>query len=341
MGTHWMKAWGLRALGRENLKLDTLPRPDPGPNELLVRVGAVSLNYRDKLVVDGKLLPEPPTLPFIPVSDFCGTVVAVGPAVSAFHAGDRVVGNFWTEWIDGVLRPDMLGTSLGGPLPGALAEFVTIPADAAVAVPESISDAEAATLPIAALTAWAALTEAGDTEPGQTVLVQGTGGVALAGLQIASAMGALVIVTSRHAEKRDRALALGAWAVVDTGNGADWSDQVLAATAGAGVDHVLELAGGDNVTASVNALAPAGRISLIGFMAGSDLRLDALPIMLRRARLQGVSVGHRRALERLVRFMEAKRLHPVIDAVYAFDRVHDAFAHLDRGPFGKVVIETG
>ena len=337
-----MKRWQLPALGLANLELAEVPVPTPGSRELLIRVSAVSLNYRDKLVVEGELLPDRPTMPFTPVSDMTGEVVAAGDNVSRFKIGDRVLGNFWTQWIEGKPPAAMIrhGLSLGGPLPGMLAEYVVLHEDVVVAAPSSLTDQEASTLPIAALTAWFALVETGHLQAGQTVLVQGTGGVALFGLQIASALGARVIVTSRSAEKLARVRALGAWGLIDTGATPDWSGAALDLTEGRGVDHVLELIGGDNVKQSAAALASGGRIAQIGFLQGGDITLSAVPMMLKRAIIQGISVGHRRALEEMIEAIDRYGIKPVIDRTYGFEEAPAAFAHLDRGPFGKVVIRV-
>lgn len=336
-----MKRWQLPAFGLTNLELVEATVPAPGSHELLVRVSAASLNYRDKLVVDGKLLPDRPAMPFTPVSDMAGEVVATGDGVTRFKTGDRVLGNFWTQWIDGEPPAEMTrhGLSLGGPLPGMLADYVVLHEDMAVAAPVSLTDEEASTLPVAALTAWFALVETGKLEAGETVLVQGTGGVALFGLQIARAVGARTIVTSRSKEKLERAKALGAWGVIDTGATSDWSGVALDLTDGRGVDHVLELIGGDNIGQSAAALASGGRIAQIGFMKGPEIVLSAVPMMLKRAVIQGITVGHRRAFEDLVRFIDAHGLKPVIDRTYGFEDVPAAFAHLERGPFGKIVID--
>ncbi|MCZ4072073.1 zinc-dependent alcohol dehydrogenase family protein [Agrobacterium sp. LMR679] len=335
-----MKRWQLPSFGLKNLELAEAPVPAPGRNGLLVRVKSASLNYRDKLVVEGKLLLDRPSMPFIPVSDMAGEVVGVGGDVSRFKVGDRVLGNFWTRWIDGEPPQEMTrhGLSLGGPLPGVLAEYVTIHEEIAVAAPASLTDEEASTLPVAALTAWFALIETGRLKAGETVLVQGTGGVALFGLQIARAFGARVIVTSRSADKLERAKALGATSVIDTSTTPDWSAIALNLTDGRGVDHVLELIGGDNLRQSAAALASGGRIAQIGFLKGSEIVLSAVPMMLKRAVIQGITVGHRRAFEDLVLAIDEHGIKPVIDEVYTFENARAAFDHLERGPFGKIVV---
>lgn len=339
--TTMMKRWQLPSFGLSNLELVHVPIPAPGNREVLVRVAAVSLNYRDKLVVEGKLLPDAPAMPFTPLSDMSGEIVATGNNVSRFRIGDRVVGNFWTQWIDGEPPREMArhGLSLGGPLPGVLAEYVILHEDVAVSVPASLTQEEASTLPIAGLTAWFALVETGKLKAGDTVLIQGTGGVALFGLKIAQAFGAHVIVTSRSAEKLERVKALGASVVIDTTRTPDWSDAVLAATDERGVDHVLELIGGDNLRQSAAALASGGRIAQIGFMKGSEIILSAVPMMLKRAVIQGITVGHRRALEDLNRAIDEHGIQPIIEKTYSFEDVRAAFDHLERGPFGKIVVK--
>lgn len=335
-----MKQWQLPAFGLANLELVEVPVPEPASRELLIRVAAISLNYRDKLVVEGELLPEMPALPFVPVSDMVGEVVAVGAGVTRFGPGDRVCGNFWAHWIDGEPPAEMArhGRSLGGPLPGMLAQYVVLHEDVVVSAPTSLTDEEAATLPVAALTAWFALVEMGGLRAGQTVLVQGTGGVALFGLKIAQALGARVIVASRSAAKLARARALGAWGLIDIHETPAWCLVALDLTGGRGVDHVLELIGGDNIRESAAALGSGGRIAQIGFMGGADITLSAVPMMLKRATIQGISVGHRRAFEDMNRAIDHHKLKPVIDRTYDFDDAPAAFRHLEAGPFGKIVI---
>lgn len=335
-----MRRWQLPSFGLENLEMAEAPIPSPGAREMLIRVTAVSLNYRDKLVVEGELLPDMPVMPFVPLSDMVGEVAAVGSDVSRFKAGDRVLGNFWTQWIDGAPPPEMArhGRSLGGPLPGVLAEYLVLHEDVAVLAPASLTDEEASTLPIAALTAWFALVETGPIKADDIVLIQGTGGVALFGLQIARALGARTIITSRSAAKLERAKALGASARIDISTTPDWSQAARDLTDGRGVDHVLEIIGGDNLIRSADALAAGGRIALIGFLDGQRISLPAIPMMLKRATIQGISVGHRHAFENMNRAIDEHGIRPVIDAVYSFEDARAAFGHLERGPFGKVVI---
>lgn len=335
-----MKRWQLSSFGLSNLECVEVPVPVPGRREVLVRVAAASLNYRDRLVIEGQLLPELPAMPFVPVSDMAGEVIAVGADVSRHKAGDRVMANFWTEWLDGEPPSQMIrhGLSMGGPLPGVLAEYVVLHEDIAVGAPASLTDVEAATLPVAGLTAWFALVEAGGLKAGETVLVHGTGGVALFGLQFANAVGAKVIVTSRSNDKLERAKALGAAGVINTSVTPEWSAAALELTGGRGMDHVLELIGGDNLRQSAAALASGGRIAQIGFLNDLEIRLSAIPMMLKRAIIQGVSVGHRRALDDMNRAIDMWSIKPVIDQTYGFEEAPAAFARLEEGPFGKIVI---
>lgn len=331
-----MKQWQLSSFGQGNLEMTDAPTPTPGPGELLVKVTAVSLNYRDKLVIEGMLAQHSPALPFVPLSDMAGEVVALGSDVSRFRVGDRVLGNFWTQWIDG--DPPSHMPSLGGPLPGFLSEYATLHEEAAVRSPATLTDDEASTLPIAALSAWFALIETGRLGRDDTVLVQGTGGVALFGLQIARAFGARVIVTSRSAEKLERIRRLGDFDAIDTSAMPAWSPLAREMTDGRGLDHVLELIGGPNLAESVTALANGGRISQIGFMGGTDMALPAIPFSGKRGIIQGINVGHRRAFEDMNRAIDEHGIKPVIDAIYAFGDVPAAFEHLERGPLGKIVI---
>ncbi|MCS5990686.1 NAD(P)-dependent alcohol dehydrogenase [Klebsiella variicola subsp. variicola] len=215
-----------------------------------------------------------------------------------------------------------------------LAEYVILHEDVAVASPDSLSDEEVSTLPVAALTAWFALMETGNLRKGQRVLVQGTGGVALA-------LGAEVTVLSRSEEKLQRAKALGATGLINTSLTPEWSLQATELSGGHGFDHILELIGGDKLRQSANALAPGGWITQIGFLKGNEMVLPAVSLMLKRAFIQGITVGHRRALEDLCQTVDRHQIKPMIDKIYDFFDVRAAFTHLERGPFGKIVIRIG
>ena len=340
--TKTMKRWTLDTISvGAPLNLTETAVPTPARGEVLVRVKAVSLNYRDKLVREtGMGLPI--QFPFVPASDMAGVVEAVGEDVTRFSVGDPVISTFHPGWIDG--KPPH-GTArnppyrtLGGFYTGVLCEYVALSEDWLVAAPSSLDDAEASTLPCAGLTAWFALVERGNVKPGDRVLVQGTGGVALFGLQIAAAQGAEVFVTSSGPEKLERAKALGAHHGIDR-NAGDWVEEVYRLTNDRGVDHIFEIAGGTNFGQSLKAVAPYGRISVIGVLEGFDISGPAGPLLLKSPVVQGIGVGHRRALEDLVRAVDNIGLKPVIDHRYDFSEVPAAFDHLDRGAFGKIVIE--
>jgi len=246
-----------------------------------------------------------------------------------------VINTFWSDWWDGQ-RPAQ-SRPAGAPGPGVLATHAIFSERDLVAKPRAWTHAQASLLPCAALTAWTGLVEDGGLRAGQTVLLHGTGGVALFGLQIARLHGARTVVVTSSEAKRQRVLALGASHAVLRSDD-DWVQQVRTWTEGRGVDHVLETAGGEGFGHSVDLLAPGARVAVVGMLAGTDLRLPFYSTVIQRAHVQGVGVGHRRSLEELVRAVDAAPFEPVIDASFPFDQVPEAFARLREGPFGKVVV---
>jgi len=335
-----MRRWELTALGRSNLAMVTRAVPQARAGEVLVKVAAVALNSRDLLVIESGL-GMPLTFPFVPASDLAGTVVEAGAGVRGFRAGDQVIAAFAADWRDGPPpgNASVPHPTLAGMHQGVLSEFVALPEAWLVHAPSSIVAAEACTLPCAGLTAWNALVEFGGVRAGQTVLVHGTGGVALFGLQIAKAHGAAVIVISGDGAKLTRARELRADHCIGR-NAGDWVEEVLRLTNNRGLDHVLETVGGANLGRSLQALAPNGRISCIGVQGGFELSAPIGLVLSKQATLQGISVGHRCALERFVRAVDQASLKPVVDARYSLSQLPQALAHLERGPFGKVVIEV-
>lgn len=333
-------SWQMNAYGLENLALHDGPMPVPGPQELLVRVRAVSLNYRDLLVAEGALQ-QVTEFPFVPASDAAGEVVRLGEYVSRHRVGDHVISHFHTRWMDGDLPAEahLHGDTLGAPLAGVLSRYVCLHEDWVLPAPSGLSARAAATLPIAALTAWSALFEQGGLRPGETVLVQGTGGVSLFALQFAKAAGARVIVTSSDDEKLRRACRLGADDAINYTCHPDWHEEVLRITDGHGADVNVETVGGRNLRKSSAAAALNGRIALIGFLDGADAAVDLPPVLLKRLRIAGETVGHRRSFERMLRGIVAAGIEPVIDSVLPFAEAPGAFDRLRRGPFGKVVID--
>lgn len=335
-----MMQWRMDGLGADALRLDEVPIPSAGPGEALVRVDAVSLNYRDKMVVESGMGLRL-TFPFTPGSDLAGTVVATGPGAALWRPGDRVVSVFFPDWRDGPIPGTAAAPgspALGGTYPGVLSRYVAFPEHWFVRAPATLDDVAASTLPCAGLTAWSALAEYDRLRPGETVLIHGTGGVSLFAAAIAKRAGATVIGVSGQSAKLDRLRALG---LADHGidrSSADWRDAVLHITGGRGVDHAVETVGGANLARSLGVTAPGGRISLIGVLDGFGVSASAGDLLMKNTTVRGIAVGHRRALETFVRAVDATTLKPVIDAVYPIGALRDALGHLDRGPFGKIVV---
>jgi len=335
-----MKAWLLKDFGLNNLELGEVATPVPLPGELLVKVGAVSLNFRDKAIVDGIYEPHLVPKPLIPVSDAAGVVVAVGDGVTRFKVGDRVNSHLYSRWLDGEPGPDEPAYCFGMPLPGGLAEFMIIHEDSAVRAPAGMSDEEASTLPIAALTAWYSLMDVGNLQPGQTVLVQGTGGVSIFAAQIAAAHGARVIATSSSDANLDKVRAFGVSEGVNYRTHPDWENKVLELTGGKGVDITIDVAGGEGLNQSVRATKAAGVIAQVGFLSGQTTQLQLMPVIFRQTTIRGIAVAPRSSFDRMNPFLDKHGIKPVIDKVYAFEDALQAFEHLARGPFGKVVIKV-
>jgi NADPH:quinone reductase-like Zn-dependent oxidoreductase len=333
-----MKAWLLNDFGLDNLTLGDVPMPVPAAGELLVKVGAVSLNFRDKAIVDGIYEPHMVPKPLIPVSDAVGTVVAVGEGATRFNLGDRVNSHLYSRWIDGPPGPNEPDFCFGSPLPGGLAEYMIIHEDSAVPAPAGMTDEEAATLPIAALTAWYALMDVGNLQPGQTVLVQGTGGVSIFAAQIAVAHGARVIATSSSDSNLAKVKELGVSDGINYRAHPDWEKKVLELTAGKGVDITIEVAGGNGLNQSVLATKAAGVIAQVGFLAGQTTALQLMPLIFRQTTIRGIAVAPRSSFDRMNPFLDKHNIKPVIDKVYPFEQAVQAYEHLSRGPFGKIVI---
>ena len=323
--------------GIDGLALGERDVPEPGPDEIRIRMEAATLNFRDLAIVRGSYGDFP--LPIVPLSDGAGEVVEVGEGVDRFAVGDRVCPLYVMDWMDGPPAPQWVARRLGGPQDGVLAQYICVPQRAAVRAPEHMSAVQAAALPIAGVTAWQALFVQGAVRPGDVVVVQGTGGVSIFALQLASAAGARVIVTSGSPEKAARALELGAWRVVDYREQPNWHEQVQALTDGRGADHVIDVVGGDNVTRSVAATRIGGAVSLIGFLDSTKGTLDLPDAFRRVVTLHCISVGSRAAFEALVAATEVSRLEPVIDRVFPLGEFREAFQYLEAAEhMGKVAI---
>jgi NADPH:quinone reductase-like Zn-dependent oxidoreductase len=334
-----MKAYEIpkSATKLEDLRRVERPDPKPGPRDVFVRLRAAALNYRDHAIIAGKYRYglDHDT---IPCSDGAGEVVAVGPNVTRFKAGDRVIPTFFQIWIDGA--PPKNRAALGAPLDGTLAEMISLHEDGWVAMPKSLSFEEAATLPCAGPTAWNALMVAGTRiKPGDTVLCLGTGGVSMFALQFARAAGARVILTSSSDAKIERARALGASDGVNYKTHPDWEKEVLALTGGRGVDCVIENGGMGTLARSFECVGYGGKVALIGVLTGPQGNADPHDLMFKSASLNGIGVGSRLLLEQLIQAIEVNRLKPIIEKVFPFDQAAEAFRLQASGNFlGKIAI---
>jgi NADPH:quinone reductase-like Zn-dependent oxidoreductase len=337
-----MKTWEIQDFGLENVKQTTREIPTPGPKEILVKVAAVSLNFRDKAIIDGIYFPHLMKMPIVPASDFAGTVAGVGSEVTKFKEGDRVTSLLFPNWKSGLQHPaDVSDYALGGPVDGGLSEYAILTEEGAIKTPAGLTDAEASTLPIAALTAWTALVELGQLKKGQTVVTLGTGGVSLFAVQLASSMGARVIALSSSPEKLELLKKLGATDTVDYKANPNWQESVLELTGGAGVDNVIDIVGGTSLNKSLQAIRNGGQVSVIGFLEDISASVEILTVVFKAARIQGTLVGSAEAMARLVDYVAANNIKPVIEKTYAFDDAIEAYNHLAKGAVGKIVINVG
>jgi NADPH:quinone reductase-like Zn-dependent oxidoreductase len=329
-----MRAWivpkGCTSLGQ--LRLVDRGEPVVGRRDVVVRVRATSLNYRDQAVVAGQYFGGAVSRDLIPMSDGAGDVIAVGSEVTRFKVGARVAATFF--------QPGPQPMALGSPLDGMLAERVALNEDGLVSIPEHLSYEEAACLPCASVTAWHALFHAGrPLKAGETVLVLGTGGVSIAALQFAKAAGARVIATSSSDRKAARAKALGASDFVNYQRTPEWDQEVRTLTSGRGVDCVIEIGGAGTLARSIRSLARSGKICLIGFLAGRDGDTNPTPLMMVGGSLHGIFVGDRGMFEEMNRAIAVNGLKPVIDKVFPFDSAPAAYQHQESRAFvGKIVI---
>lgn len=333
-----MKSYVLAAGGGiDDLKIVQTDVPRPGPGQVLVRMHAASLNYRDLLIVNG-MYPRNQAERIIPLSDGAGLVEDIGPEVERYQPGDRVAGAFMQQWRDGVMADGDGDSALGGSIDGVLCEYRLFDQQGLVAIPSYLSFSEAATLPCAAVTAWHALFEGVCVRPGDSVLILGSGGVATFALQLARAAGASTIMTSSSDEKLSRLAEIGATSGVNYRTYPEWATRVREINRGLGVDHVVENGGGMTLGQSIAATRRGGSIHQIGVIAPGEV--DPVHILLGSVTVRGIEVGSRAMFERLNRALEVNRIHPLIDRSFHFDEAQAAYRYFaEARHIGKVVIE--
>lgn len=323
--------------GFEHVKLGTSDAPEPKSGEITVRIRASSLNYHDYIVVSGMWGPSEPR---IPMSDGAGEVIAVGADVTEFAIGDHVVSTFFPGWLDGAPLFSNFSTVPGDGVDGYARQAVTAAATAFTRAPKGYSHAESATLTVAGLTAWRALMETGRLKAGETVLVQGTGGVSIFALQFAKMAGARVIATTSNEEKAERLRKMGADAVINYRQDPEWGKTARQLTDGSGVDHVIEVGGADTLEQSMVATRLGGHISVIGILTGVSSPVALLSVLTRQLRLQGILVGSRQHQMDMIRAIEVNGIKPVIDSQYPLDEIVSAFRHQEsKKHFGKICLD--
>lgn len=334
-----MRAYQLTATsGFDALRSNDIAEPQPAHGEVIVRVRAASLNYRDLMVATGRYGGSM-SLPLIPLSDGAGEIAAVGEGVTQWKIGDRVTGTFFQNWIAGPVKREVHNAALGGSMNGMLAEYVALSADGVIAMPEHLSFEEAATLPCAALTAWQALVTAGQLSADETVLLLGTGGVSIFALQFAKMHGARVLITSSSDEKLARAKALGADETINYRTTPDWEKEVFRLTGKSGVDHVIEVGGRDTFPKSLRALALNGTISVIGGVSGFTSEMAFAEVLGKSAVIRGIYVGSREMFAAMNRAISRHQLKPAVDRIFPFAEALAAYRYQESGAhFGKVVI---
>lgn len=337
-----MRAWEIVSDGGiDSLVMSDRPDPEPGPGQVLVRVGASSVNYRDLSTIEDPVSRNL-AYPTIPNSDAAGVVEATGAGVAGLTAGDRVMGCFFQDWQAGPISAAVMASALGGALPGVLAERVVLDATGVVSVPPHLSLAEASTLPCAALTAWHALTRPRQVRPGESVLLLGTGGVSVFAQQFCRIMGAKTIVTSSSNDKLERMRSLGAAETINYVETEDWDAVVLESTGGEGVDRVVEVGGPGTLQRSINACKVGGTIALIGILTGVAGEVTPTGIMRKSITLKGIYVGHRQMFREMSDALSLHGVKPVIDEVFDFADAPAAYRRMRSGRhFGKLVVDLG
>jgi NADPH:quinone reductase-like Zn-dependent oxidoreductase len=334
-----LKAYEIQQFGIDDLALVEREQPMPASGEVLVKFRATSLNYRDLMMVKGWYNPKL-KMPLVPLSDGAGEVAAVGEGVTKWKIGDRVCPIFMQGWLDGEIEFKKSKTALGGDLDGCLREFGTFNENGLVSIPEGLDYEEAATLPCAAVTAWNALFESGNLKSGETVLLQGTGGVSIFALQFAKAFGAKTIITSSSNEKLERAKQLGADHTINYKENPEWDKAVLEITEKRGVDHVVEVGGAGTMQKSVNAVKIGGHVAVIGVLSGKG-DFNPVSLLMKSVKLQGIFVGSRKMFEDMNAFISEHKIKPLVDKVFEFAEARDALKTMESAShFGKIVLKV-
>ena len=326
--------------GYDNLKVSKRPDPKPAAGQVLLRMKASAINYRDLLVPDRGYGARTGTLPLIILGDGVGEIVEVGAGVTRVKVGERALPTFCQAWISGPPTPERMSRSLGGPADGTMADYMCISQESLAKAPAYLSDLEAASLPCAALTAWSAIVTHESLGPGSKVLVQGTGGVALFAIQIAKLFGAHVTVISSSDDKIARAKKLGADAAINYNTTPEWYRATRDIVGDAGYDHIVELGGEKTLPQSLRCIRPGGTLSMIGVLSGGVMTAQLGLVVTRQVRLQGITVGNRDGFEAMLRAFEQHKVKPVLDRTFAFEELKEAMAYLKTGAhFGKVCIQ--
>jgi NADPH:quinone reductase-like Zn-dependent oxidoreductase len=326
----------------DGLVVEERPDPTPGPGQVVLKMQAVALNYRDLAIARGNYHAKV-DVPLVPLSDGAGTVVAIGAGVSRVRVGDMACPVYLPDWIDGPIHPAVMRRRLGGPSDGVLAEMMLLGEEEVVLAPSNLEPAEAATLPVSAVTAWHALYQTGRVRPGETVLIHGSGGVSTAAIQFARAGGARVLAATRSSRHERSLESLGAHKVIVTGGRDDWPARVLEMTGGRGVDVVVDVVGGDSMAQSIRALRVGGTVHQIGYAADTSATIDLFDAIRHATTINVAAAGNRTSFEALVRAMELQKIRPAINRSFDASNlasIKDAFAHLDQsGHLGKVVLQ--
>ena len=334
-----MKAFEIQEFGIDKLALADREKPVPGPGQALVRMLAASLNYRDLMMVGGVYNPRLKR-PMVPLSDGVGVVEEVGSGVTRVKKGDRVAPCFFQKWIEGPPSKEKGSSALGGAIDGVAREYAVFSEDGLVQAPASLTDEEVAALPCAGVTAWHSLFGHAGTVPGDTVLLQGTGGVSIFALQFAKLAGLRTIITSSSDQKLAHARKLGADETINYKTTPNWDEAARKLTGGVGVDHIIEVGGSNTLALSVKALRVHGAISVIGVLGGAEAAITPTSLLVLSARVQGIFVGSRNMFEQMNKAIEFHKLKPVIDKTFAFTELKEALRYMEsQQHFGKICLK--